>query len=385
MKRPSIRAAAGALGLLALCTTAAPAGAEEAKTPPAEKAPTEPAKPKTAETPPTKPKTPVETPSRAAPQPKSPEPQEPERSAPAGSDSPDTTDAGAAAPASPAAPRDATTPSEAAAEPPPAPTPAPTATPAQSPSEPAAAGAPEPAATSPGVERYPVLRQPGADELRDRRPPPPSGPIDQPFNLAVNTDVVWNSSRGFDLFADNDLQTRVGLSAGYAIATTSRFSLVPALGWSTDKQHSSGLFGGALQSADLRAHDLYGSFALRYEVLAFLEPHARVAGGVSLTDVDLSFAKDAARFDTRSTGGFGTLGAGFTLKTPDRALQTSSGRLASLQLGVLVEGGYRLASKTTVKLRGSDENGLRIPVSSPTLGRLGTSGPYMRIALGGRF
>jgi len=79
----------------------------------------------------------------------------------------------------------------------------------------------------------------------------------------------------------------------------------------------------------------------------------------------------------RDTHLIGQLGAGLTLRTPARLLETHRGRLSSLSLGVLIDGGYTFAKAATLaaELEGGSSD---IERTSFDLGSLRRSGGYLR-------
>jgi hypothetical protein len=215
------------------------------------------------------------------------------------------------------------------------------------------------------------------------------GPAQPIVNLALNLDTVWNTSRSFDLFSDDDVARQIGLSGDFIVWRSGALSIAPGLGWGSLSESDTGLFNGAVESAELESQSFYADLALRYEVWSFLEPHARLAGGLSFVDL-LMRTNDGVRFE--DDGGapfhsvlspFVSVGAGFTLKTMDRMLETRSGRLSTAALGLAVEGGYTLATPVDFALLEPDAGG-RIDLRASELGDVERSGPYLRVALVGR-
>jgi hypothetical protein len=272
---------------------------------------------------------------------------------------PDTDDAAAPAPSpaelETAAPKPATTESTAVK-------PAP---------KPVTAPPPQPAAPAP----VPLSAPPDS-------PPAPMGPVDQHFTLAVNVDVLWNTDPGFDVFSSDDTATQGGLSAGYAFWVDGPWTLVPELGWGRHVQSSEGLFDGALTSAELDTDTFYASLAARYELFDFVEPHVRLAGGLSW--IAATFETDGASFEDHALPPFASAGAGVSIKTRDRMLQKNTGSLATLALALTVEGGYGFWLPAEFELAPTEDPG-RIRQDTTSLGELNNSGPYVRVAFSSRF
>jgi hypothetical protein len=206
------------------------------------------------------------------------------------------------------------------------------------------------------------------------------------LNLALNLDTVWNTSRSFDLFSHDDVARQPGIAADLTVWRSGSLSVGAGLGWGALSENDVGLFNGAVESAEIESQSFYADVALRYEVWSFFEPHARLAGGLSFVDLSMK-TDDGVRFE--DDGGapfhsvlspFASVGAGFTLKTMDRMLETRSGRLSTAALGLAVEGGYTLASPVDFALLERDAGG-RIDLEASDLGDVERSGPYVRVAL----
>jgi hypothetical protein len=276
-----------------------------------------------------------------------------------------------------------------------------TAAPTTAPAAPIAATpvtlAEPPPATTPVAGSAPSAAAPARFALpapADAPPPPrPKGPVESRFNVGINLDALWYTGRSYDPFSKNNVAQNTGLSLGYAVLLSGPLSIVPEIGFGLDSQSSSSLYGGAIQSTELDTKRFYGGVSVRYALLSFLEPHGRLAGGASLMNVTVapgsgdlttpppSFAPSLT--DTKVSP-FASLGAGFTLHTPNAALETQSGALRSLVLGLTIEGGYVLAKSVELTPVPEHPPG-RIPTTDATLGTLERSGPYVRASVVARF
>jgi hypothetical protein len=224
-------------------------------------------------------------------------------------------------------------------------------------------------------------------------PPRPKGPVESRFNVGLNLDAVWYTRPSYDLFSKKDVAQNTGLSVGYAVLLHGPLSVVPEIGFGVDSQSTSGLYAGAIQSTTLDTKRFYGGVSVRYALLSFLDPHARLAGGASVIDATIApGAGDAATgaasvapslTDTKASP-FASLGAGFTLHTPAAALETNRGALRSLVFGVAVEGGYVLAKSVDLAPSPEHPSGRIRTVDAP-LGTLERSGPYFRASIVARF
>ena len=79
------------------------------------------------------------------------------------------------------------------------------------------------------------------------------------------------------------------------------------------------------------------------------------------------------------------MGAGFLLRTPTRLFENAQGALASLSVGLLVEGGYTLVGPAKLALVPTDTPLQAIDLQEPALGELNRSGPYVRASVVLRF
>jgi hypothetical protein len=116
---------------------------------------------------------------------------------------------------------------------------------------------------------------------------------------------------------------------------------------------------------------------LRYTLTRWLFPHLRAGVGMITSVAEFSDDSGNLRAHDRASGVSGTLGGGFTLRTPRRAFETRRGRLASVSIGVLVEGGYVLAPAADYTLRPKHQADLA--QSAIQLGKLDQGDAYLRI------
>jgi hypothetical protein len=256
----------------------------------------------------------------------------------------------------------------------------------------AAAPMPAPAATpsAPNGAFAPVGVVPGApiatpaSPVADSPPEKPRGPITSRFNFAVNIDNVWYTGKSFDFFSDRNNATSPGVSIGYAVIFDEPLSIVPEIGWSTNKESASNLFGGAITKTELASQTGYASLSLRLGILSFLETHARVAGGLSFLDATVQTTGATGELEAKESSPFGSIGGGFTLHTPAGLLETRSGGFRSVVAGITVEGGYVMGGSVDLNPTPTGEPG-RIATTQMPLGTLERSGPYVRTALSVRF
>lgn len=204
--------------------------------------------------------------------------------------------------------------------------------------------------------------------------------LDRPrFLVFGNLDYLWSTDRRYDWFSEDDVRIRAGVSvAAELLELTPRLMLVPEIGWGYEQGGDDSSPVPTLSSAEFSAHSLYLAAALRYRLLDWLHPQVRAQLGLSWLDLELEGGGPDERFEGQSTLPFGALGAGFTVETPDGALR------GPLRVGLLVEGGYALASAADLNLDWAAADG-RVPTEMAALGSWSRSGPYLRAAVFARF
>jgi hypothetical protein len=216
--------------------------------------------------------------------------------------------------------------------------------------------------------------------------PPPSrhhGDAGAPFAIGLSYEAPWYKDPGYNLFDNNDVGQRFGAWAAVDVASLRQDTFVAIeAGWATEHEQDSGLLGGVL-GAELLTHAGYAGAQLRWAPVSWLQPHARLAGGLEF----VNFTIDAGqRFhDHAYYSPFGSLGAGFTLRTPSRTFEDSTGKLAALSVGLMFEGGYTLARSLDFELAGPTHGAQGIPIADAQAGHLDRSGPYFRMSLVVRF
>jgi hypothetical protein len=219
-----------------------------------------------------------------------------------------------------------------------------------------------------------------SDERRQAAPTV-RGDAGAPFGIGVSVEVPWNTDPSYDVFSDDDVTTRVGLFAAYDLLSIGRDVVAAAeLGWAYDGEESS-IFAGNVQT-ELEQHFFHGGVYVRYVLVDWLQPQLRLQGGISTVDLELLAER---RFEQDEITPFGKIGAGVMLRTPTRLFEDERGRLAALSLGVLIEGGYGIASPVEVVLDGPGPGAMDIALEEAQLGELKRSGPFVRTSLVARF
>jgi hypothetical protein len=116
--------------------------------------------------------------------------------------------------------------------------------------------------------------------------------------------------------------------------------------------------------------------------VSWLQPHMRLAGGLAIVNMSVDARQ---HFKDDGLSPFGSLGAGFTLRTPSRMFEDSSGKLAPLSVGLMLEGGYTIAAPIDFDFSGPGRSAQAIPIRDAKAGRLDRSGPYARASIVLRF
>ena len=194
--------------------------------------------------------------------------------------------------------------------------------------------------------------------------------------------VLWRTSRGYDLFSTNNVAWRIGVGVGYDFwRLPDRFVAAVEIGAmfepEKDTNNDSKLLGGAI-SGTLSASTFLAGGSLRWGVLPWLAPYGRVQVLASRYNVDIRTSPTDANSTSvgadwsyhRWVGG-GALGAGLMLNLPPAT---------PVNAGLLFEGGYWLQHSVDLVLERSDAPSGSISIAGAKLGSLDNSGPYLRVA-----
>jgi hypothetical protein len=236
----------------------------------------------------------------------------------------------------------------------------------------AAAGQPPRSAYSgvryrlPPPRLYPIAPQ-RARPARPRR----YGDAGAPFTIAVGGSRLWQQDDGYERLSQDESSGALELFASYDVWAPTR-GLVIAAGASFRSQAYDSDDAYQLQHSTVQAELL-----ARLVVTSWWMPHLRAAVGGVVTRFESRDASAVTEYEDRDAGVASTFGAGFTLSTPRRLFETRGGRLSSLAVGVLVEGGYTLAKAATLAAKPTESS--EITRATFSLGKLERSAPYLRI------
>lgn len=222
---------------------------------------------------------------------------------------------------------------------------------------------------------------------------PSHGDAGSAFAVGLSLDSSFYPDPSYDVYADDDATSRLGLWVAYDVATLRSDAIVALeLGYGAESERDSVL--GGLETR-LDTHVAHAGAQLRWVLLDVVQPHARLAAGAAFLDADLR--ENGVRYEDGSSGlfdgelfdslvsPFASLGLGATLRTPTRLFEDGQGRLASLSAGIMLEAGYTLAAPVNVALDGPGPGDQGIALREPGLGQLKRSGPYLRGSLVMRF
>ena len=229
-----------------------------------------------------------------------------------------------------------------------------------------------------------VLARKQAAARRSRTPQ--HGDAGAPFAIGATLELPWYTDTSYDVFSKEDVGRRFGAWFAFDIAELRRDTILALeVGWETEHAEDNALRGGTLDS-DLTTNALHAGAALRVVPVSWLQPHLRLVGGASFVAMKLTSSRDVqTEFKDRGVAPFGSVGLGFTLRTPTRWFEDDDGRLAWLSFGLMVEGGYTLTAPLDLKLDGPGPSARDITIVDASAGRLTRSGPYIRTSFVIRF
>jgi hypothetical protein len=265
----------------------------------------------------------------------------------------------------------------------PAPTPAPSAAPAPVPAPVPSAPAPQAAPTAQPVPAAPVAIPPP----KYRVPPPQIvytfkeesirpkrryGDAGAPFAIGIGGTLRFRSDPGYEKLDAEDRQAELELFGSYDVLQPIRRIVIAA---GISYRH---LDLGDEDSVAVITHAVQADVIARYTLTRWLFPHVRAGIGAQLSRAELHDDSGDLNAHDRTSGVTGSLGAGLTLQTPPRLFETYRGRLSSLSVGLLLEGGYAFAASAKYQLEVDSDSDLESP--AVTFGNLDLGGPYLRIA-----
>jgi hypothetical protein len=197
------------------------------------------------------------------------------------------------------------------------------------------------------------------------------GDAGAPFAIGMGGAFRFRSDPGYKKLHAGDHQTELDIFASYDVYQPVR-AIVIAAGLNYRNAQL-----GDDQVVTLTTNNIQAELIARYTLTTFLFPHIRAGLGAQLSRIDLEDPTGQFSAHDHSASASGSIGGGLTIQTPRRLFETRRGRLASLSVGILVEGGYAFAAAASYHLKVSSDSDLAD--SQIALGKLDLGGPYLRV------
>jgi hypothetical protein len=223
------------------------------------------------------------------------------------------------------------------------------------------------------------LPRPRLDPLdfKPAKPPRRHGDAGAPFAVGIGGGMRFRNGSGYRKLGDADRQSEFDLFGSYDV-----YQPMPRIVFAVGLNYRYGHVGDS-DLLVVKSHTAQAELNVRYTLTTWLFPHVRGGVGVITSVADFSDAAGSFSASDRSTGATGSLGGGFTLRTPRRLFETRGGHLASLSIGLLVEAGYVFAPTADYTLR--PKSNADVEQSSISLGKLEQGGAYLRFLAVVRF
>jgi hypothetical protein len=227
--------------------------------------------------------------------------------------------------------------------------------------------------TLPPPRLYPVPRRAPAPPPR---PPKRYGPEGAPFSFGIGASFVYRDDVGYGRLGAESPHAELDLFASYDLLQAgSRVVIAAGAGYRFGEH-------GDADTLLVTGHAISAELLARFKA-NWLAPHLRAGVGLISSRVRLRDPSADLRLEDHDLGALGVLGGGFTLRTPSRLFESHAGRLSSLSFGVLIEGGYIIASAASYQ--GKPTSGSEVPQETLALGSLEQGGGYLRVLGAVRF
>jgi hypothetical protein len=203
------------------------------------------------------------------------------------------------------------------------------------------------------------------------RPARRYGDAGAPFAFGVGASFVFRDDVGYELFTERSRSGALDLFGSYDIwAPTAAIVMAAGLNFRSE------LHDGA-DNFSIAHNSLQAELNARFVAARWLAPHLRIAAGFVATRFSANDPQNGLDYEDVDRGFAGSLGAGFTLRTPARLFETYGGRLSSLAFGVLFEGGYTMANAASLRAKPTSRS--EIERATFSVGELERGGPYFRV------
>ena len=200
------------------------------------------------------------------------------------------------------------------------------------------------------------------------------------FALSAELRSVWIRQDDAQRLWGKQRLTSEGLSASYdALRIAGKMTLGLDLAWLSTKVSSDAALS---QNVSTQVFDV--ALSLRYEVLHWLAPYARIAGAVGW--VDLSINQPGFELRDRDLVYQGSAGAGLFFRSPGLSLGRTK-RSPRLTFVSRLEGGYTVGNTTgfSLKLHADGTSQNPVPVAPVSVGEVTQRFPYLRVSVGVAF
>ena len=228
----------------------------------------------------------------------------------------------------------------------------------------------------------------GVRQTPQLRPAPqltvPEGPVTSwdplRFEVAGETRTNWLLDDSAKRLAGRRAPTGGGLSLqADVLRPNDKMAARLDLGWVTTTTTT--YQDGSILTEKLETNLISLGLSARYNLLRWLAPYARLAGGVGWDK--LTVGAGTGNLHDRQVFGQGSAGAGLSLRSPGlRFWQSPSAPF----VGVMgqIEGGFALATGSDFALQSSPAGSgtSTIPTAPVAIGHAGRSAPYLRVSFG---
>jgi hypothetical protein len=204
-----------------------------------------------------------------------------------------------------------------------------------------------------------------------------------PFGIALDLRTTWPQDSGARRILGKRDPRSAGVSASYdVLRLTDKLTAKVDLGWATDS--STQTSPSSSDEEKYRTHLFSLGLSVRYHILRWLAPHARVSGGAGWDKITLGGS--TGRWRDSQVFAHGSVGGGAFFRTPGVLFRPGTSSLGVALTGS-IEGGYFLAPSSKLAITASSDAEIKkpIPFAAVPIGTTDRSAPYMRISLGALF
>ncbi len=201
------------------------------------------------------------------------------------------------------------------------------------------------------------------------------------IGLTLETQTTWPQDSAARRIFGKGAPTATGLALHYeALRPSPNLTAKLDLGWVTTSASNTQPSNSA-NSEEYDVNLVTLGISLRYQLLRWLAPYARVAGGMGWDK--LSVGNGSGNLEDKHKFGHVAAGGGVFLRSPGLCVRRSPPSYCVAFIGN-IEGGYMVGTSSSWSLRASPASGVSdpVPTESVPLGDMGRSAPYLRVSLG---